>query len=599
MAEIKLKGFDITIENEIGSIRKGVDENGLAWSSEMKHPYGYFNNTIGNDGDEIDVFLGTHLESNFYVFVINQSIGEPRSFDEHKVMFGFKDKEEAVSAYFENYQAGWNGFDNAITLTLDQFKNWVNVKEDSIKVVNKIQNPMSKIKKVSLSGPVETDVTLNNLMEQCGDSSLFDTLVLDIASQGGCVEEGLKIMVWLDQISSMGKEVITVVSANAYSIASLIMLAADKRYISKHGEVMVHNPMIPFLEYANANELEKHIQELRMLEQLLQTLYTKFSNISLEDIKLLMDNETYLSPDEAVLKGFADEVIDVKPKPYSMMAIKKELNMSKTRNILNQVIAAVNGSDVVNQMYYNTKGDELQIYQSNPAKYGVGDKTSMEAGDVRLSDGTMVKIVNFEITEIEKEVEAAPVAEDAIPEGEVAPIEEVAPVAEVAPIAEVKPVAENNVGPAPKEILEPAKAVSLVVGDVKKVEDAPVAEVAPIIEDAPIVEVSPIAEVEVAPIEEVIAEVEIAEPLMADDVDPMVEHQQAMADLLARIEALESKISSSEEFETLATQAIDTLARNTSSAFKPESKKVGTKKVESNEGNSIFTRFKNKPKNKN
>ena len=86
---------------------------------------------------------------------------------------------------------------------------------------------------------------------------------------------------------------------------------------------------------------------------------------------------------------------------------------------------------------------------------------------------------------------------------------------------------------------------------------------------------------------------------MADDVDPMVEHQQAMADLLARIEALESKISSSEEFETLATQAIDTLARNTSSAFKPESKKVGTKKVESNEGNSIFTRFKNKPKNKN
>jgi hypothetical protein len=303
-----------------------------------------------------------------------------------------------------------------------------------------------------------------------------------------------------------------------------------------------------------------------------------------------------LSPDEAVLKGFADEVIDVKPKPYSMMAVKKELNMSKTKNILNQVIAAVNGSNVVNQMYYNTKGDELQIYQSNPAKYGVGDKTSMEAGDVRLSDGTMIKVVNFEITEIEKEVEAAPVAEDAIPEGEVAPIEEVAPVAEVAPIEEVKPVAENNAGPAPKEILEPnAKAVALVVGDVKKVEDAPVAEVAPIIEDAPIAEVAPIedapiAEVEVAPIEEVIAEVEIAEPILEDTPD----FESMYKDLLARVEALEGKSSSSEEFETLATEAIDTLARNTSSAFKPESKKVGTKKVESNEGTSIFTRFKNR-----
>ena len=155
---------------------------------------------------------------------------------------------------------------------------------------------MGEVKTIKLIGEVKTDITFSDLESQAGDLNTFDTLVLEISSQGGCVEEGLKIMVWLDALSSKGKEVITVVSANAYSIASLIMLVADKRYISKHGEVMVHNPMVPFIEYANANALEKHVSELRELENMLQQLYVNFANISLEDIKVLLDQETYLSP---------------------------------------------------------------------------------------------------------------------------------------------------------------------------------------------------------------------------------------------------------------------------------------------------------------
>jgi len=395
------------------------------------------------------------------------------------------------------------------------------------------------------------------------------------------------------------------VSANAYSIASLIMLAADKRYISRHGEVMVHNPMVPMIEYANANELEKHVAELRSLEEMLQMLYMNFANISIEDIKNLMDNETYLSPDEAVLRGFADEVIDVKPKPYAMMAIKKDLNMSKlnVRNQLNVVIAALNGASVVNQMYYNTKGDEIQIFQANPAKYGKEDKTSLEEGEVRLSDGTMLEIKNFEIVNITKEIEADEpvVAEEAIPEGEV---EEVAPVA--VEVEESKPVAENNVGPAPEEIL--TKAVAQVIDEavaVEVVEEAPVAVVAETVAPVAIEEVVAVEEVvatydeavavvepaiaveevPVAPVEEVIAAVEevqegepVIEEVAVEEVDTHQEVMDAMeaklVALLARIEALEGTSMSAGADMKAAGEAIDLLARNTSSAFKPEAKKV-------------------------
>ena len=107
--------------------------------------------------------------------------------------------------------------------------------------------------------------------------------------------------------------------------------------------------------------------------------------------------------------------------------------MSKTKNMLNIVIAAVNGEKFVNQMYYNTKGDEIQIFQANPAKYGIGDKTSIEEGEVRLSDGTKLSILNYEISNIEKEVEKVEevVAEEVIEE---APVSE--EVIEEAPVAE-------------------------------------------------------------------------------------------------------------------------------------------------------------------
>ena len=559
--------------------------------------------------------------------ISRETIGRMASFKRHEKNAKVDEKYKSTPWKDKGYVAWllWGGTSGV---------NWAIKKKESID--NKAKNIMmeDKVRKISLSGAVETDITLNDLVNQAGDVSQFETLILDIASPGGCVEEGLKIMIWLDSISQSGKEVITVVSANAYSIASLIMLAADKRYISRHGEVMVHNPMVPFIEYANANELEKHISELRMLEGMLQTLYQQFANVSIEDIKVLMDNETYLSPDEAVARGFADLVIDVKPRSFEMVAVKNKLNMSKTKNMLNIVIAAVNGEKFVNQMYYNTSGDEIQIFQANPAKYGIGDKTSIEEGEVRLSDGTMLSIQGYEISNIEKEVakveevvaeeviEDAPAKEDAPKED--APKEEESKEEEV---IEEKPVAEFNEGPAPKEAIEEEKpkavaqaivepAVELVAKEEVVAMDEPKME-EPKMEE-PVVAVEEVATkeemskeemteevvaTEEVAIEEVVAEEEIAieevveaiEEEVVEEVDPMVEHQKAMDAMVARIEALEAKIGASQEFETLATEAIDTLARNTSSAFKPEARVVS--KVNENapsKGMSIFQRMRNK-----
>ena len=156
-------------------------------------------------------------------------------------------------------------------------------------------------------------------------------------------------------------------------VGTLTDLKTDEIYISKHAEVMVHNPMIPFLEYANANDLIEAVEELRFLEKMLRSLYVNFADIEEDDIKILMDNETFISPDDAVQKGFAHQVIDIKPRPYSMVAQKNVINMRQTKNILNKIISAIQGKPTVNQLYYNSDGTELEVHQANPTALTIGE----------------------------------------------------------------------------------------------------------------------------------------------------------------------------------------------------------------------------------
>lgn len=120
---IKINGFDVTIEQPVGSVRSGKDASGKEWSQVMNNTYGYIRGTEGVDGDHIDVFLGPDMSSDM-VYVVDQ-VNTDGSFDEHKVMMGFPSLEDARSAYLSNYEEGWQGLGNITGVTLDEFKKWI------------------------------------------------------------------------------------------------------------------------------------------------------------------------------------------------------------------------------------------------------------------------------------------------------------------------------------------------------------------------------------------------------------------------------------------------------------------------------------------
>lgn len=468
------------------------------------------------------------------------------------------------------------------------------------------------IKVIQLHGEVSDEITLSDLQKQAGDISKFDTLVLEIASPGGSVSEGLNIMVWLDSLSAEGKRIVTVVTANSYSIASLIMLVADIKLISNSAKVMVHNPMVPLLEYVNANDLQQYIDNLRALENTMYELYEFFTGLNKEQIKKLMDNETYLSPQEAVEYGFADMIVDIKPKSYEMTANNKnEINMSKTLNILNKVIGMVNKSEFINQIYSDLEGQEIEIFQTNPSTYSVGDRTSMEEGQVVLSDGSKLTISEGKISEIDRSAEgveeSTPEAGD-FNEGEAPKMEEEEIVSEKEEMMDEEPKMEMEPKmEAPIEEMIEVEAKEEVAIEAKEIE----VEAKEIEVEAKEIEAEAKEEVmeeEVIEAKEEIMEEEVKmdghseeemmdEPKMEEEVEEMKEDEYMVA-LEARIEALEAKLGEYEnkfealnKFENIATEAIDTLANNTVSTFKPEARVTSTPSASKG---SIFSQLKTK-----
>ncbi|AGO49031.1 putative tail protein [Cellulophaga phage phi13:1] len=650
--KITINGISISIENPKDSIRSGYDSDGKYWESSMKYSYGYINGTIGKDGDPLDVFLSDNLDSNLDIFVIDQVDQKTRSFDEHKIMIGFENEEKAKQAYLDCYEKDWKGFGDISKFSLSKFKSWIKNKDwikypaSKMSLSNKVdyKNVGDRSKIIKMFGEVLEGETLSKLKTQAGDPDSYDELIIEIASQGGSVSEGLEIMVWLDSLSRSGKYIVTVVVANAYSIASLIMLVADLRLISKHGKVMVHNPMLPELQYANANQLEIHVASLRELEAMMYELYQIFTNLSKENIKLLMDNETYLSPQDCVDQGFADMVVDVKPKPFEMaLQIKNEINMSNTLNVLKRVIGMVNQSAFINQVYYDQIGEEIEIFQQDPATYKVGDRTSLEkSGEdgVKLSDGSILTIEDFKITDInrsitEDEKEAtfnegsAPKAEEEIPNQE-PKVEEV--------------IEEKSKDAMPSKVIETTEStvstketVAAKISRINKWEDEVEQDTFEIgtkvtyipteldpgigsigageweLEDGrkiltdsdgiiQFIKPKPETDINNVEVEEeqmkVDEEMKVDEKMKADDSLEMIEKEKYDA-VVSKLDELqnkfiqleektEAKFSQIQKFEDSAAETIELLANSTSTNFRPESRAIA--KVDENVGKSIFQR---------
>lgn len=162
---------------------------------------------------------------------------------------------------------------------------------------------------ISATGPV-TAKTVRAALNQLNG---VETVVLRFAGgsgsgSGGEIDEGLRIYTVLRECGRP----LTAYIERAYSMGTVIAMAATDIAMVEGGEFMIHMPSISPTQEMTALALRACAAKLEHDSELLIDIYCRRTQIKREEIARMMNFETYFSAQEAVRFGFCDRVI---PKP--------------------------------------------------------------------------------------------------------------------------------------------------------------------------------------------------------------------------------------------------------------------------------------------
>lgn len=131
-----------------------------------------------------------------------------------------------------------------------------------------------------------------------------EDVTVEINSGGGVVESGSEIYTMLR--SYTGKVTVQVVGIAASS-ASLIAMAGDVVEMSPASNMMVHRSSSG--AYGNIHDMETAVQSAKATDEAIANAYAFKTGISKEEALALMDSTYWITPQDAIDKGFADKMM--------------------------------------------------------------------------------------------------------------------------------------------------------------------------------------------------------------------------------------------------------------------------------------------------
>ncbi|MGO2977956.1 MAG: head maturation protease, ClpP-related [Leuconostoc mesenteroides] len=176
----------------------------------------------------------------------------------------------------------------------------------------------------------ETSATsFRDALKELGDVS---TINLSINSGGGSVFDGIAIY---NMLKSHKATVNVYIEGLAASIASVIAMAGDTITMRSGSMMMVHMPWT--LSQGNAEEMRKTADTLEKTGDSIVDIYSERTGISSDDIRNIMNDETWLSAEEAVEQGWATKLDQ---KEAVMNSVPKEI-LGRFSNVPKNVLARV------------------------------------------------------------------------------------------------------------------------------------------------------------------------------------------------------------------------------------------------------------------
>jgi ATP-dependent protease ClpP protease subunit len=202
------------------------------------------------------------------------------------------------------------------------------------------------IAKIYIEGEIGYDSTLLDVMTQFKNFANPESVEVHINSIGGSVKVGNDIYNYLKNLPIP----VTTIANMAYSIAATIFMAGNTRIALQGADrLMIHFPFVMGFT-GGSEELTDMSKQLKTLEGDMIKFYSGYlPDIDAATISNLLENETFISGDEAFALGFATQ-LDI---PLQAVAYfgdtrpEKSINNNNDKNAImtkfNELIEAIKG----------------------------------------------------------------------------------------------------------------------------------------------------------------------------------------------------------------------------------------------------------------
>jgi len=173
-----------------------------------------------------------------------------------------------------------------------------------------IADLMLQRREVWLAGEITdalADSVIRQLLHLSGEAP-DDTITLYIDSPGGSVSAGLAVY---DVMQAVPCKIRTVCVGTAASMAAVVFAAGDTREILRHGEVMIHDPLVDGGISGSALAVQDKSDRLMRTRKTLCGILAAHTGKSMKQIYKATAKDTFFSADEAVSFGLADRIIDM------------------------------------------------------------------------------------------------------------------------------------------------------------------------------------------------------------------------------------------------------------------------------------------------
>lgn len=138
------------------------------------------------------------------------------------------------------------------------------------------------------------------------DAESNKPILLIMNSVGGILHDAAAIY---DAICLTKSRVLCQVFGACMSAASFILQACDTRLLAPTCRFMIHNPYSEIPGDNDVRELKDQLKEASFVTDLYYQKLAEKSVLSLDKIRKLCENTTYMTPEEAVANGFADDIL--------------------------------------------------------------------------------------------------------------------------------------------------------------------------------------------------------------------------------------------------------------------------------------------------